>query len=57
MITLSLKTDGKKVFRHVDTRGCTLNEASIALFIMEQIKQELLNLEFPAAFDIEDKDV
>ena len=47
MITIAIKTDGKQVADKLDLQGATLEEVSILIYKMEQVKLHLLQIPFP----------
>jgi len=54
MIEIKIKTDGKKVIDTFTKDKPTLNEYSLVLFRLEQIKQEILKSEFVSNLEIEE---
>lgn len=56
MIKLEIKVSNGEVFDHLDTRGCTLQEVASAVYRLEQIKKELVAMEFESNLESNEND-
>lgn len=54
MIEIYVKTDGKDVMDRIYAKACTLEEAALTIFRLEEIKLNLLNKEFESKFEVEE---
>ena len=55
MIDISIKTDGAKVYNHLKNNETSLKEVAIAVYTLEQIKKQLLELSFESEFQLDEK--
>lgn len=55
MIEIYIKTDGVKVVTKTNTKGCTLKECSISVYVLESIKKNLLEIPFDTELYFEEK--
>lgn len=52
MIKLEILTNGKKIYDSFEHKNLTLEECSLVVFRLEQMKQDLINKEFEIELDI-----
>ena len=50
MIEIKIKTNGNNIFDSLKDKDCTLGEAALIVYRLEQIKQKLLNIGFDNKF-------
>lgn len=52
MIKLEIKTDGKHVYDSYDDDNPTLQEVALTIYRLDQIKRDLLSIEFESEFEV-----
>jgi len=56
MIKITVGTKGEDVFDCIEIKDTTLEECSIINYKLDQIKQDLLNLNFESKFEVREED-